>query len=50
MKTKINRKIVFDLNDISEEILKNVGVYKILNKIICGEGILLNLLRKNQNS
>lgn len=33
MKTKINRKIVFDLNNISEEMLKNVGVYKILNKI-----------------
>ena len=33
MNTKNVRKIVFDLSNISEEMLQNVGVYKITNKI-----------------
>lgn len=33
MNTKNVRKIVFDLSNISEEMLQNVGVYKIINKI-----------------
>ena len=33
MKTTNERKIVFDLSNVSEEILQSVGVYKILNKI-----------------
>ena len=33
MSTKNVRKIVFDLSNISEEMLQNVGVYKITNKI-----------------
>lgn len=33
MKTTNERKIVFDLSNVSEEMLQSVGVYKILNKI-----------------
>lgn len=33
MNTKTVRKIVFDLNNISEEILQEYGIYKIINKI-----------------
>lgn len=30
---KIKRKIVFDLSNVQEELLKSVGIYKIINKI-----------------